>query len=213
MKTILITGASSAIGNRIIAKLKKNKFNIICQTNTKKNIRNSNNINFYKCNFLKVGDLKKLNKIIIKKKLHIDAIIHLPSAKLKLKRLNEYKWSEFDEQFKIQVRSIHLIMSNLIKNNILSENSKLFIVSSSATKGIPPKGISNYILAKHLLEKYFQIFKKELLIKGVQVFILKPKAFKSPLYSLMPKYFNNKDFAKSELEIKKIVNSIKNKLL
>ena len=93
MNKIIITGASSAIGRKIIIKIdKKNQF-IIAHYNESKNFLTFLRKNKFKskiipikCNFIKKSDVNKFIKKT--KNFKPDCILHLASKRIKTKRFN-----------------------------------------------------------------------------------------------------------------------------
>ena len=132
--------------------------------------------------------------------------------KIKLKRFYEYSWQEINEQILIQFRSLFLIIKNLIRKKQLNNQLKFFIVSSYATKMTSSKGMMPYILAKVLIEKYFEILKNELFGIKVKVFIIRPKEFNSSLRSLLPKSHSLIKKNKSLIEINKVTKFVEKNL-
>ena len=205
MLNILITGGSSSLGREVIKKIHSKKVNIFCQIYKAKPFFKKKNIQFFNSNFSNQNSLKKFINIILKKKKKIDFILHFPSSKIKIKKFEEYEWSEINNQINIQVRSLHFLLSNLIKKKLISENPIIIIVGSKVTEGIPPRGMLDYASAKGLLKFYADILQVE--FKKMKLYFLTPDMFESPLLSNLPKYFIEKNTT-NNLYKNKIVKKI-----
>lgn len=214
MKTILITGASSTLGVELIKKIKKKNYKYICLVNSRSipKVNRNNKMSIFKCDFGNLNSLKKFNNHINNLNLEFSAVVHLACPKIKLKRFYEYSWKEINDQILIQFRSIFLIIRNLIQQKKIKNNIKFFIISSYFTKITPPKGLMPYILAKIMLEKYFEILKNELVGTKVKIFIIRPKEFNSSLTSLLPNGYSLIKKDKSIIEINKVTKFIKRKI-
>lgn len=208
MKTILITGASSTLGMRIIKKIIKKNYKLICLVNSRRLPKYNSKMLIFKSNFENINCLTKLNKNLNSLNLKFSTVIHLACPKIKLKRFYEYSWQEINSHIQIQFRSLFLIIKNLIQNKKLNSTLKFFIISSYATKIIPPKGMMPYILTKNLIEKYFEILKNELIGVKIKIFIIRPKEFNSSLRSLLPESQSLIKKDKSIIEINKVTKFI-----
>ena len=72
--------------------------------------------------------LKKFINFVTKKTNKIDFLIHLPSSKIQIKKFEEYSWFEINSKINIQVRSIHFLLTILIKKKMLSRKTKIIIL-------------------------------------------------------------------------------------
>ena len=139
MKKVIITGSSHQQEDQ--SKSHQKQKNFFCQLNNgnkiiKKNIKN------FEADFLKKNSLDRFCKKLIAEKVTYNSLVHLPSAKLKLKRFFEYDWKEIQSQIDIQVKSIINIISSLIRSNKISDKFKIIILTSYITKNNQyPKGL------------------------------------------------------------------------
>jgi len=210
MKNIIITGGSSSIGRKLINKISLKKVNIIYQLNKSKPFIKKKNIIFFKSDFCNQESLKKFTNFVIKKTNKIDFLIHLPSCKVQIKKFEDYSWSEINNQINIQVRSLHFLLSSLIKKNKISNKTKIIILGSEATSGKPPRGMLDYVASKGLLKWYCDIFRRE--FKDIKLSFLSPNMFNSPLLSNLPKFFIEKNSKKNTYKskiVKKIISRLK----
>jgi short-subunit dehydrogenase len=129
---------------------------------------------------------------------------------VQIKRFEDYSWSEINNQINIQVRSLHFLLSSLIKKNKISNKTKIIILGSEATSGKPPRGMLDYVASKGLLKWYCDIFRRE--FKDIKLSFLSPNMFNSPLLSNLPKFFIEKNSKKNTYKskiVKKIISRLK----
>ena len=210
MKNIIVTGGSSSIGRELINKLSLKKVNIIYQFNKSKPFIKKKNISFFRSNFCNQKSLTKFINFVIKKKDKIDFLIHLPSSKIQIKKFEDYSWLEINNQINIQVRSLHFLLSRLIKKKMLSNKAKIIVLGSKATIGKPPRGMLDYVASKGLLKWYCDMFRRE--FDDIKIFFFSPGMFKSPLLSNLPKFFIEKNSKKNSYKskiVKKIISTLK----
>jgi short-subunit dehydrogenase len=210
MVNIIITGGSSSIGRELINKLSLKKVNIIYQINKSKPFIKKKNINFIRSDFCNHVSLKKFINFVTKKTNKIDFLIHLPSSKIQIKKFEDYSWFEINSQINIQVRSLHFLLTSLIKKKMLSRKTKIIILGSEATSGRPPRGMLDYVASKGLLKWYCNIFRRE--FKDIKLTLLSPNMFKSPLLSNLPEFFIEKNSKKNSYKsqiVKKILSILK----
>lgn len=199
MKNIIVIGASSSLGKKICKHIKKKNF-LILHTNSANLKKEKNNI-IIKSNFKSKLSLNQFIKKIIKLNKEIDCIIHLPSEKIRIDHFYNYTWEEINNQLLIQLRSLHSLICNLIKNKMIKKKIKIISINSEVTKK-NTKGMLDYYLSKTLLHIYLKNIKKE--DRSLKVYELFPSMFKSQLLSKLPNYFVNQHTSyKKSLYIKK----------
>jgi len=130
-KNILIIGGSSKVGQMVISKLDRKKYNIYCTFNKTK-IKNAE-IKSFKVN---LGNLRNAENFIVKikkLKIKIDTMIFL-QGKIHAKNLDKYNNKKILELFNINLISTILLIKRL--HNIFNKNSLVIFISSiSAVKG------------------------------------------------------------------------------
>ena len=198
-QNIVITGSSSKLGQVLTKSLDK-EF-LILHSNKK----------IIKKKFL--GDFRNQKKTekfvqnIISLNKKIDALIHLPSGKIKIKNFYKYSWKEFLSQLNIQFRSLHILLSKLITKNRISNNFKLIVITSDILNN-PNSGMADYFCTKSILHSYLKIFNIEF-NKTYKAFEIRPKMFKSPLLNKIPNFIVEKYVKKENIIEKKIASKIK----
>ena len=113
---ILITGASSDIGQEVIKKFINDK-NILITTYNKNKVKIKKNskgtIIKFKLDLLNEKKVLEFIKNLSKKKLIPNKLIHIASDPLKMSSFTDLKWSDYEKNLNIQIKSFFLI-SDLI---------------------------------------------------------------------------------------------------
>ena len=136
MAKILLTGATGFIGSNILEKIRdKNKVLIIQRQNSKKKIRNSNNIKV-----LKFNNYNTLSKKL--KKIKVDIIIHCAT---------HYK-KEHQAKDIFKFIESNILLGNIILENIKDLKAKKFINFSTTWENINKK--------KHYPKNLYAAYKK-----------------------------------------------------
>jgi 3-oxoacyl-[acyl-carrier protein] reductase len=151
---ILITGASSAIGQEVIKKFQSKK-NILLATYNKNNFEIKKNYNKKIIKFkLDLSNEKKVIefiKDITKKNLIPNKIIHIASSSLKMSSFTDLNWIDYERNFNIQIKSFFLILKYVLPVMKKNNYGKILAILSSVTIGQPPGYMSSYITSKYAL--------------------------------------------------------------
>ena len=151
---ILITGASSEIGQKVIDKFVKKK-NIILATYYKNDLKIKKNHNDKILKFHL--DLSKEKKVlqflqnISDKKLIPNKFIHIASCPLEMKSFTDFEWNDYEKNFNIQIKSFFLILKYILPHLKKNRYGKILTILSSVTVGQPPGNMSTYITSKYAL--------------------------------------------------------------
>ena len=136
MAKILLTGATGFIGSNILEKIRdKNKIFIVQRQNSKKKIKNSNNIKV-----LKFNNYNTLSKKL--KKIKVDIIIHCAT---------HYK-KEHQAKDIFKFIESNILLGNIILENIKDLKAKKFINFSTTWENINKK--------KHYPKNLYAAYKK-----------------------------------------------------
>ena len=143
MNKILITGASSAIGNKLISEIDRKNLIILAHYNKSKNFLDflkskkfKSKIIPIKCDFSKKNDLA----IFLKKisKYEVNSIVHIASKRLNIKRFENINQNDFYNEFKLSFNSIFEILKISIPKMMKKKKGKIiFILSNVTTKKLP----------------------------------------------------------------------------
>lgn len=149
---VLITGASSAIGQEIIKKFQNNK-NILLATYNKNNFKIKKNS---KQKIIKLKlDLSNEKKVfefvknISKKNLIPNKIIHIADSPLKMSSFTDLNWVDYEKNLNIQIKSFFLILKHVLPIMKKKNYGKILAILSSVTIGQPPSHMSPYVTSKY----------------------------------------------------------------
>ena len=148
---ILITGASSNIGQEIIKKFLNNK-NIILATYNKNNFQKKKKKGKVIKFKLDLSDKKKIiefTKNIFEKKLIPNKFIHIASNSLKMSSFTDLSWKDYETNFNIQIKSFFLILKFILPFMKKNKYGKILAILSSVTISQPPGYMSSYVTSKY----------------------------------------------------------------
>ena len=204
-KNILITGSSSHLGSLLINYF-QNRYFLILHANKMKNKKIKRKI--HTSNFLSRNETINFAKKIAGRNHKINVLIHLPSKRINIKNFYKYTWDEIAEQINIQVRSLHILLSELLLKNKIANNFKLIIITSDILNNING-GMLDYLSAKSILKYYSENFNREFNGK-FNSYEIRPKMFNSPLLKNIPNYIIEKNIQKKNiaLTVLKIIKKI-----
>lgn len=151
---ILITGASSDIGQEVIKKFINDK-NILITTYNKNKVKIEKNskgtIIKFKLDLLNEKKVLEFIKNLSKKKLIPNKLIHIASDPLKMSSFTDLKWSDYEKNLNIQIKSFFLILKYILPTMKKNNYGKILAILSSVTLGQPPGHMSSYVTTKYAL--------------------------------------------------------------
>lgn len=211
-KTVLITGITSSLGNRLAKHFLKKKFNVIGTYRKKINLKNFKNKNclLYKLDLSKDSDFSNIVKILNKKKVTIDVLIN--NAALASGSLTEMTTQKiFLEVFNINFFGQIKLIQNLLRFIKKSKNPSIINIGSISGI-IPESGFIAYGSSKCALMYATKIMANEFNKYKIRVNAIAPSVFKSKMSKRMDarikdKLINN-TFSKRQIEIDDIVELI-----
>lgn len=165
-KTILITAANSDLAFNSIKSLSKNNFLILVSSNTK-NLKE----NFKGKNYLiiqtKNYQYEKIIKILNKKKIYLNAIVHFNGMQV-FNSVNNIKKEIFEKIFIANCYTFLEILK-ITKNPELIKNLYSIVTISSVASSKGNKGISLYSSSKSALDNIVKSAALELSKKKIRV--------------------------------------------
>ena len=198
MNKILITGASSAIGKRLISKIDKKNQIIFAHYNKSKVFANflkkskfKSKIITFKSNFSKKSDIKKFIKKT--KNFTPDCILHLASNRIEAKRFGQLNIKDYANEISLSFNSI-------------------FEILSSVTLGASSAYLSHYTCLKYMLLGLMKSLSSEYKASGINFNAISPSMMDTPFikklgykFIELNKYLSS---SKSLLEIDDVVSKI-----
>ncbi len=195
---ILVFGSSGAIGSQAAESLKRGKHNLILTS--KKNSNFNQNLSkklsspFFSFDFEKSSNYKALEKKIRKLTPKLQGLIVSIAKPFPNKFIHNTDDNIFEEQLRIHLLSLHKIIRSSLPFLEASKNftPRITYISTEYLIGSPPIKIAPYLAAKSAANTYVKVLAKELILKGIRVFILCPGMIKSKLTSNIPEeYFKH----------------------
>lgn len=74
--------------------------------------------------------------------------VHLPGLKLRYERFTKFDWQHFTTDLQIQVQSAVILLKKFLPLMAKMPAARVVFVSSSVTRGVPPKFMSMYNIVK-----------------------------------------------------------------
>ena len=216
--TLLITGATSDIGFAYLKTLKHEPIKIIalyydCEERLDELVKeySIDIINVH----LDLSDPKKVREEIIKISKHhqITQVLHLASPPVKQERFDRIPLETFENDFRVQVLSIAIILKVLIPQMKKKKYGKIVFMLTSCTIGVPPKFWSDYVTNKYALLGLMKSLAAEYAPHNIQINGLSPSMIETKFLTSMDERFiqmnadNNP--LKRNVKIEEIIPAIK----
>lgn len=178
---ILLTGASSGIGENIALTLANNDYEVLATVRKKEDkerLENLNsNIKVYFADLTKEDDIKNLRKEIEKEHSQIDGIINNAglayTAILECAQIDELK-----SQFEINTFAPLVVIREFLP---IMPKGKIINMSSVSSNVVYPF-ISPYCASKKSLDIFFQALELELDNPDIKIISIKPAVVKTPIW-------------------------------
>ncbi len=191
-KILLITGASSDVGIKLIKKVNK-EFNFILAHHIgdesellklKKDL--GEKLILIKGNFLSeddtykfVQEIKDMNKI----PTHI---VHLPAGKFENIKFSKLTWDKFQNDIDIALRSLVIILNSFISDMTKAKFGKIVVMLTSCTTNIPPKYLASYVTSKYALLGLVKSLANEYADKGIRINGVSPSMMETKFLQNIP---------------------------
>lgn len=176
MKTVLITGAYSGVGNQLVNKFLNENYKIVALDI--KDIEEKENLLFYNCNITDDNRLNEIKKDLNNKNIIFDLIINVAGIH-KMASL-----VESDNDVLKSVINVNLVGTMLVNKtfySLLKPKGKIIIVTSEVASFDPLPFNGLYNISKSALDCYSQALRQELNLLDQKVITIRPGAIKTPL--------------------------------
>lgn len=186
-KCILITGASSEVGLQFIRKEEKCFKHILAhychQSDELEKLRQElgEKLELIQADFTSYDSTKWMAYKIRNSKNLPDSILHLPSNKYHNNKFHKLTWENYNQSLNIQVRSITLILQELLPYMVKNKYGRIVFLLSSCTDGIAPKYLSDYVTAKYALLGLMRTLSSEYAGKGIAINAVSPGMMETKL--------------------------------
>jgi 3-oxoacyl-[acyl-carrier protein] reductase len=147
----LITGASSDIGLALIERLASHPEPPVilahCNTGVDRIPVQPGTIPLV-CDLSHADSVQALADRIFTEYTCPTQIVHLPGLKLRYERFTKFDWDHFATDLRIQVQSAVILLKRFLPLMAKLPSARIVFVSSSVTRGVPPKFMSMYNVVK-----------------------------------------------------------------
>jgi len=192
---LLVTGASSETGVSTVSKLYKEYKKIYLQFRTmnpelagliSRLVKEGTDVTAIQADLSSDNDIDSLIKEINDTGVIPDSIIHLPSPKLNQVHFKKEKLENFDEGYRVSVRSAVRICQAFIPSMTKNKYGRIVFVLSDVTLNMPPKFEASYVTTKYALLGLMKSLSREYMEKGITVNAVSPDMMETKLLSLLP---------------------------
>lgn len=191
-KILLVTGASSDVGCRLIREVAADYEVILahyCQSKEvlcaiKKDI--GDKLILLQADFTKSDDVSRMIDEIDALGYVPDHIVHLPSQRVKPQKFHKTEPEQYSVGFQTSVASIILILKHFIPKMSRQKYGKIIFMLTSFTLNAPPKYQAPYIAVKYALLGLMRDISREYADKGIMVNGVSPDMIETRFLSDMP---------------------------
>ena len=195
-KVYLITGASSEVGRMLIQNLctrhtdDGRHMKIYAHfsshgeklTKMQQNEQNAEIIPV-KADLTKEEDVKGMLSVMKEAGDCPDCLVHLPAKKLVYNKLKKADWQAIAEDMELQVHSLLTIGGYILPEMAKKGSGRVVIMLSAVTLGMPPKFMSQYVVAKYALLGLMKSMAMEYAEKGICVNGISPNMMETEFIS------------------------------
>ena len=191
-KILLVTGASSDIGIKLIERISNNYDYIIAHygsNNSKlltlkekigdKIILLDGDFKNEKATYEFVEKIKKLNLIPTD-------IVHLPAGRVENMKFSKLSWDKFQTDIDISLRSLVIILNNFLPVMAKNKYGKVVVMLTSYTTNIPPKYLASYVTSKYALLGLIKALSNEYADKCIRINGVSPSMIETKFLENIP---------------------------
>ena len=204
-KVLLVTGASSDVGQNLIRTIAGN-YDVIfahyCHGNgvlesLKREI--GSKLFFLQADFAKDEDVEAMVEEIDRKGLIPDHIIHLPAQRVDLQKFHKTEVEQYQLGFDIAVLSIVRILRHFLPAMSRQKYGKIIFMLTSSILNAPPKYQAPYITVKYALLGLMRAISREYADKGIMANGISPDMIETKFLSDIPEIVIQQNAANSPM--------------
>jgi NADP-dependent 3-hydroxy acid dehydrogenase YdfG len=214
----VVTGASSGIGKAIALHLAalgaivclvgRKMETLIAVTNRGR--ATSDRFHCYQADLMLDGDVQRLVRDIQEEFNYVDILVHSAGA-ISMGRFEEAPMTDFDRQFRVNVRAPYLITQRLLPL-MKARKGQIVFVNSSVGMAKARSNISQYSATKHALKAIADSLRDEVNSEGIRVLSIYPGRTASSMQEKIHKMEGKKYNPKCLLQPDDIANVVINAL-
>ena len=204
-KVLLVTGASSDVGSKLIRRVGKNYSKIWAHYRSSTDIIDGLKddlgeiITPIQADFSDVESTINLIKVIKESGDIPDHIVHLSAQKAYNLQFHKHSWDSFQKEIDTSLRSISLILQDFIPRMMKNGYGKIIFMLSAYLLGVPPKFQSPYITIKYALLGLMRNLAAEYAPKGITVNAVSPDMMETKFLSELPELIKEQSANKNPL--------------
>ena len=178
MDTYLITGASSDLGIEFLRRLERNRMPalVLCQyyrtVNQLEELQSSFkhlSLRLYQCDLSSAAATSKWIEQLASEDIQPTHILHLAAVAFEYTKLSKFDWEKTVKELTVQVNALAQIFKVFLPKMAKLRRGKVVAMLSAYTLGIPPKFMSDYVIAKYALWGLLKTAASEYSGKGISI--------------------------------------------
>lgn len=114
-----------------------------------------------------------------------DYIVHLPASRFNYNRIKQFDWEGFSKEMEIQVRSLGEVGKVFLPKMGKKGKGKVVVMLTAYTIGMPPKFMSQYVVAKYALLGLMKSMAVEFADKGININGISPNMMETKFLEKM----------------------------
>ena len=191
-KILLVTGASSDLGSKLIRDTYKNYDKIWAHYNSSADIVNGlkeelgNIICPIQADFSSSDSTLRMIEEIKKSGEFPNHIVHFSAPKAKNLQFRKTTWDNYQYEMDTSLRSITMILQVFLQGMAKENYGRIVFMLSAYTMGMPPKYQSIYVTTKYALLGLMKSLSVEYADKGITVNAVSPEMIDTKFLSDLP---------------------------
>lgn len=136
--------------------------------------RTAPNIRLFQADFTSGEQTARLMESVAETGAPITHILHCPSARIEYKHFRKLDWADYEKMLNTQLRSLYYAAHTFAPQMAKRRYGKIVTVLSSATVGMPPTYLNDYVTAKYALLGFVKSLAAEYADRNVQINAVSP---------------------------------------
>jgi 3-oxoacyl-[acyl-carrier protein] reductase len=193
-KTILVAGASGAVGSALLGIARTAGWNAIgvYRTNAERAAEltrewegGPGSLSLHRADLTQPAEVDALLRTIPDDECP-DAIVHLAAPRIAAGALHRTSWDAYEQQIDGILKPVILLTQPLLARMLKRGHGRIIGVLSAAVMGPPPRGFSTYTTAKYALAGYLRCLAVEYAGRGISSNMVSPGPMETGLLSDLP---------------------------
>lgn len=190
--SILVVGASSAIGCELIRQLSSRDSLILAHYHSGKDrlhkVASETNspIIPIQADLSTVSGVNCFVKEIEATCGFPQKIVFLAAHKVTMSRFKDLDWEDFQHHLDMQLCTAVKVLAHFLPKMALAKSGRVIFILSSATLGVPPSAMAHYVTAKYALLGLMRSLASEYAGKQICINAISPSMIETPFLSQIP---------------------------